>query len=139
MYLSRFLTWLLPIALLLCISASPAAAGSLSIRLVEAHNESTAVASGLRDVAGTLRQSLPYKGFDLLGSSSMGLPAKGTASLGSGFSVRCTGPQNSMSAVIMRNGKQVLSTSLNLRSNTPVILGGFSSKRGRLLVLLVAR
>ncbi len=133
---------LLPVCtllVLLSVGATPLNAGNLSIRLVEAHNESSAVAGGLRDVAGTLRQSLPYKGFDLVGSSGMGLPANGTASLGAGFSVRCSGPQNSMNATILRNGKQVLSTSLNLRSGTPVILGGFSSKRGRLLVLLVAR
>jgi hypothetical protein len=126
-------------SLALCVCAVSAEAAGLSVRLVEAHNDSAAVAGGLRDVSGTLRKNLPYTGFDLLSSRSLPLPANGSASLSHGFSVQCTGPQSGLKAVIKRNGKQMLSTTLNLRSNTPVILGGFTSSRGRILVLLVAR
>ena len=128
------------LALWVGLGAAPLHAGSLSIRLVEAHNESDAVASGLKDVQGTLRKNLQqYRGFDLLGSSSLPLPANATASPGSGFSVTCSGAQNNLSVVITRNRQEVVSTTLNLRNNTPVMLGGFTTKRGRMLVLLVAR
>lgn len=38
---------------------------TLSVRLVEAHNESAGVDAGLRDVEGTLRGNLPDTGFTL--------------------------------------------------------------------------
>lgn len=139
MHAARFSRHLVIAALTFCVCAVSAEAAELSVRLVEAHNESSSVAGGLRDVSGTLRKNLPYTGFDLLNSSALSLPAKGSASLSHGFSIQCTGPQNGLKAVISRNGKQLLSTTLNLRNNTPVILGGFTSSRGRILVLLVAR
>ncbi|MDA1043686.1 MAG: hypothetical protein O3C57_00525 [Verrucomicrobia bacterium] len=120
-------------------TAGPLHAEQLSLRLVEAHNESNVLAAGLSDVSDTLRKNLPYSGFDLLGSSGLPLPANGTAALGAGISARCSGPQNNLTIVITRNRQQVLSTTLNLHHNTPVILGGFTSTRGRMLVLLVAR
>ncbi len=128
------------LALFMGMATAPLHAGTLSLRLVEAHNDSDKIAPGLKDVSGTLRKNLNnYRGFDLMGSKSLALPAEGSASLGAGFSVKCSGPQKSLTAVITRNRQQVLSTTLNLRTNTPVILGGFTSKRGRMLVLLVAR
>ena len=125
----------------LCLPGlTPAFAGNaISVRLVEAHNESEEVAGGLGDVIGTLRKNLQYKGFALLGSKSMALPADGTVGLGRGFKVRCKGEQSGLHVTVLKGKEAVLETTLNLRDGSPVVLGGFQSKRGRVLLVLVAR
>ena len=143
-HLGRFLPTRIAVAALmgmLCLPAlTPAFAGSaLSVRLVEAHNESDQVAGGLDDVIGTLRKNLQYQGFALLSSKSMGLPADGTVGLSRGFKLRCKGAQSGLQVTLFKGKSTLLETTLNLRDGSPVVLGGFQSKRGRVLVVLVAR
>ena len=138
--------WVARIAMVLlvwgCFSvlASPVQAGeTLSIRLVEAHNEGEGMDAGLSDVASTLTKNLSYKTFSLLASRRLGLPADGRAGLSGGYSVACRGEQANLHVTVFKRKEAVLDTTLNLRDGSPVVLGGFASKRGRVLLVLIAR
>ena len=142
-----------PLAVALMLWASLAVAGdTLSIRLVEASNprkgrEGAAAGEraaqgapkGLEDIEDTLKQNLPFNTFALVDEQTMKLPASETANLARSFTVRCSGKQDALSVSLKRNKEELLSSVLSLRDNKPVILGGFPSDKGKLLVVLVAR
>ena len=130
---------LLSAMFLVAACALPAhAAKSLSIRLVHATQQPKASTRGLEDVAGVLTRSLPYNHFALEASGSLGLPAAGTASLG-GYSVRCDGPQNRVTIQVRQGKKVLINTTVSLRDKTPLVLGGLSASKGKLLLVFVAR
>lgn len=136
--MKRNLTWILMIGLVL--AAGNALAGStLGIRLVEASNSGQGMGAGLGDVSRLLQENLPFKSFQLLASRSMSLPANGTASLSAGFVARCSGSQKSLNVVIENGGRKVLQSTVELRDGSPLILGGFSSGKGKLIVILLAK
>jgi hypothetical protein len=114
-------------------------ADSLSIRLVQAGNEGSGVGGGLGDVAQLLQDNLRFKSFQLVSSKSIGLPANGAAELGQGFTARCSGGANNLSVAIERSGKRVLSSTVQLQRGTPLIVGGFSSGNGKMIVILSLR
>lgn len=130
---------LLSLLLTATLPASAQAGGTLAVRLVEAHNDRDGAADGLGDVAGVLRKNLQYRGFDLLGSGSIGLPADGQVGLPRGFRLECHGPQQALKVTVIRGGETLIDTTLNLRSGSPVVLGGFQSDRGRILLVLIVR
>lgn len=119
--------------------AGTAAAGSVSIRLVQASNEGSGVGGGLGDVAQLLQDNLKFKSFQLVSSKSIGLPASGAAELGQGFTARCSGTADNLSVSIERGGKRVLSSTVQLQPGTPVMMGGFSSGNGKMIVILSLR
>ncbi len=119
--------------------ASSAAADSLGIRLVQAANDGSGVGGGLADVAQLLQDNLKFKSFQLVSSKSVGLPASGATELGQGFTARCSGGADNLSVTIERSGRRVLSSTVQLQRGTPVILGGFSSGAGKMIVILSLR
>lgn len=132
--------WVMGMWLALAGLAVPAwAGGSVSIRLVQAGNDGGGVGSGLGDVAQLLQDNLKFKSFQLVSSKSIGLPAKGAAELGQGFTARCSGTAESLDVAIERGGKRVLSSTVQLQAGTPVILGGFASGGGKMIVILSLR
>ncbi len=136
--MNRYLTLSLVLGVILVAGAS-FAGSTLSVRLVEASNSGQGMGSGLADVSGLLRDNLPYKSFQLLTSRSLTLPANGTAALSGGMVAKCSGPQGSMNVVIEKGGKQVMQSTVELRDGTPLILGGFSSSKGKMIVILLAK
>ncbi|MBT3191749.1 MAG: hypothetical protein HN341_04270 [Verrucomicrobia bacterium] len=120
------------------LSAS-AQAGSLSVRLVRASHTAGGSSSGLGDVIPVFQKSLPYSHYSLAGSTSMTLPAsKATRQLG-GYSVTCSGSQNSLAITVKHGRKQLLNTSVRLSRGKPLILGGFPSGQDKLVLVFVAR
>jgi hypothetical protein len=134
----RNLTWVLIIGLILTAGVS-LAGSTLSIRLVEASHAGQGMGNGLGDVSKLLRENLPFKSFQLLASRSMSLPADGVASLSAGFVARCSGNQGSLNVVIESGGRKVLQSTVELRDGSPLILGGFSSGKGKLIVILLVK
>lgn len=134
----RNLSWLVVVCLLL--GAGVSRAGSvLSIRLVEASQKGQGMGTGLGDVSRLLQENLPFKSFQLLASRSMALPAGGVASLSGGMVARCSGEQGSMTVVIENGGRKVMQSTVELRDGSPLILGGFPSGKGKLIIILLAK
>jgi hypothetical protein len=125
--------------LALACMAGTAQAESLSIRLVQASNEGGGVGGGLADVAQLLQDNLRFKSFQLVSSRSISLPANGATELGQGFTARCSGGAGNMSVAIERGGKRVLSSTVQLQRGAPLLLGGFSSGGGKMIVILLLK
>ena len=123
------------------LAATTTFAGStLSVRLVEASNGGGGMGTGLGDVAHLLQSNLPYRSFQLLGSRSMSLPAESSAALGRGVTVNCSGQQGGVTVTVDIGGRTALQSTVSLRDNTPLVLGGFSSgSKGKLIVILLAK
>jgi hypothetical protein len=113
--------------------------GSLSMRLVEASNAGSGVDSHLRDVASALKGQLPFNSYRLLSSGGASLPAGNTKTSLSGYSVTCNGPQNALKITISHGKRTLVSTTASLRNGRPILLGGFPSNGGKLIIVFVAR
>lgn len=130
----------LAVAAALGMLSSPCVAGSrLSVRLVEASNEGTGVSAGLEDVASAMRSSLVFRSYTLVGSRSTPLPAPGSVIRLGPYSVKCSGPQSSLAIRVSKGGRDLLKTTVNLRDDKPLILGGFPSTRGKMILVFLAR
>ncbi len=112
--------------------------GSLSMRLVEVSNAGRGVDSSLKDVASALQGQLSFNSYRLVSSGSTALPAGNTKTSLSGYSVACDGPQNALTITILHGRKKLVSTTVNLRNGHPVLLGGFPSSGGKLIIVFVA-
>jgi hypothetical protein len=111
----------------------------LSIRLVEASNAGQGAGGGLEDVAQLLKENLPFNSFRLLASRSMALPANGSVTLDEGIQARCSGDQRNLTVVIERGRKEEVRSTVELRRDTPLIVGGFPSKNGKMIVILMLK
>ena len=127
-------------AILLIASTAAAWAGNtLSMRLVEASNGDGGMDSSLNDVASALRGQLAFKSYRRVASGSVPLPAnKNKASL-SGYTITCSGPQNALAIKISKGRSNLVNTTVNLRDGRPLLLGGFPSKNGKMIVVFIAR
>ena len=112
---------------------------SLVIRLVLAHNASKKVHRGLADVQKTLTQNLPYTGFDLQDQKRLPLPGGGQVEMRHHIKLTASGGQQSLTVRVRQKRKPFVNTTLKLADGRPVILGGIPSKRGKLLVVIIAR
>ena len=120
--------------------ALPCLAGDqLSIRLVKASNSDRGSSAGLQDVFAKLAKSLPYKHYSLVASGSLRLPAKKAVQQLGEYTVRCDGKQSELSITVQRKGKQVLRKTANLPDGTHLIVGGFPTAGGKLILVFVAR
>ena len=115
------------------------AGSTLSVRLVEASHAGQGMDTGLGDVSQLLRDNLPFKSFQLLASRSLSLPADGVASLSRGLVARCSGDQRNLSVTVESGGRKVMQSTVELRDGTPLIMGGFSSGKGKLILILLAK
>jgi hypothetical protein len=112
---------------------------SLVIRLVLAHNTSEKVHKGLADVQKTLTENLPYTGFDLQDQKRLPLPGGGQVQMRHNIKLTASGGQESLTVRVRQKRRPFVNTTLKLTDGRPVILGGIPSKRGRLLVVIIAR
>ena len=131
--------WIAALIVLLTLAAGAQAAGSLSIRLVEASNEGSGASAGLKDIAGILKGSLAFSNYKLIGSSTMRLPAAGEKGRVGDYEVICTGSQQSISITVMRGGQVMLTTQVRMQDGVPLILGGFPGGAGRHVLVFTAR
>jgi hypothetical protein len=131
-YIARTLTILL-------LTAATSLAGSLSMRLVEASNTGSGIEKSLGDVASALKAQLPFSSYKLIASGATTLPANGSRTSLGGYTVTCAGPQTSLTIQITKGRQQLANTTVNLRSGRPLLLGGFPSKSGKLIVVFIAR
>ena len=124
------------VAVLMGLAASGVRAATLNVRLVEASQSGPSTAPGLQDVAGLLARNTPYTHFALLSSRSMTLPGEGTLTMGTGVSVACSGSPKSLNILVRQGGSTVLKTTVKIDDQAPLILGGFPSRGGKLLLIL---
>jgi hypothetical protein len=118
--------------------AIPAMAGDLSIRLVEATNGEGVSSSGLEDVVEVLKRNLAYQNYTLAGEATVGLPAKGETRQLRNYTVVFSGPKDNLSITVKQGSKRLLATTVKIESGTPLILGGFPSKTGKMVLVFVA-
>ncbi len=112
---------------------------TLSIRLVAASNAGQGVGAGLGDVAQLLSGNLPFNSFRLIAQQSMPLPAKGAVHLAEGILARCSGDPRNLTVIIEKNGKVQIQSTVELRKNTPLLLGGLPSEGGKMIVILLTK
>lgn len=128
------------LALLLWAAALTGLAGDkLGLRLVEATNDNSGVAPQLADVADLLKRNMPFTGYRLLDTKTLALPAKGAVEMKLGFSVRCTGEQNNLAVTVVQKRDVLLRTTAALEDGKPLILGGFPTTDGRIILILLVR
>ncbi len=133
--------WLLfGLALALALRPADAPATQLSVRLIEASNAEGGMDRALQDIAPLLRNNLPFKTYTLVDAQAVRLPSTGQAlTLRGGYIVRCQGSLERLAVTVELNGRVLIQTEIALRPGAPMILGGFSGGRGKMLVVLVAR
>jgi hypothetical protein len=123
----------------LFVATTVLAGSSLSMRLVEASNTGGGVASSLEDVAGALRGQLPFNTYQQLAAGSTALPASGSTSQLGDYQITCSGPQNALAIKVARGRRTLINTTVNLRDGKPVLLGGFPSAGGKLIIVFKSR
>jgi hypothetical protein len=123
-----------------CLLTSSAHAGdSLFIRLVNASNSEQGVDPQLADVIKVLKRTLVFKSYTLAASAAQPLPAKDSESRLAELKIKCSGSQNNL-RITVRKGKSVLlNTTVDLKDNTPLVLGGFPGKNGHQILIFLAR
>ncbi len=129
---------LMLVALLGAFADGATGASTLSIRLVEASRSVAPSSADLGDVTEILQRNLPFASYTLQGTQNLPLPASQTVGLG-GYTVACSGPAQELQVVVQRGGRVLISTVLRLQDGTPVIVGGFPSANGRLILVFVVR
>ena len=115
------------------------AGSAVSVRLVEASNSPGGDGGGLEDVLEILQQNLPYKFYKLVEKADVSLPAQDTATNLGDLTVSCSGKQESLKIVVRRKNRVALNTTVNLKDKKPLILGGFPTAKGKLVLVFVAR
>ena len=129
----------LTVLLLICVMASSAcAADTLFIRLVRASNTDEGIDPQLRDVVQMLRRTLVFKSYSLIGAARHRLPTKGMESRLAEFSVRCSGTQRNLRITVRRGRSVLLNTTVDLKDNIPLVLGGFPGKGGHQVLIFLA-
>ena len=132
-------TWCLAF-LCLCAWTLPAMAGSsMSIRLVEASAQGKGDSSGLEDVVDVLKKNLPLPFYTLVDRTRISLPANGKPlNLGS-YTITCTGSQDALVIVVQQGARKLLQTSVKLDNKSPLVLGGFPSEKGKMVLVFVVK
>jgi hypothetical protein len=121
------------------LGAIPAHAGSvLQVQLVSADKTQASPRSGLGAVEGLLKRNTPYSNFQVLAVRSAALPASTTLDMGRGVIVKCAGAQDRLSIEVLSGGRAMLRSTVSLRDQTPLVLGGFPSGGSKLMVIVTA-
>lgn len=130
---------LIAIVMICCTAAIGIAGGTVSIRLVEASNDGSEKDSRLSDVMPVLKRSLVFKKYSLIASSSLKIPASGEAKSVGGYTITCKGSQRSLGIQVKKGRTSLLNTTASLSRGKPLVLGGFPSKNGRMILVFLLR
>ncbi len=115
-------------------------AGELvTLRLVEASNTGDGVSPELKDVGSILKAQLPFKSYRLVDRGKCKLPADQSIGMSRGYRIRCTGVQDNFTIKIRQGKSEILQTTVALKDGKPLMLGGFPSNKGKLLLILLAK
>ena len=115
----------------LLLASTPAMAGPemLNVKLVKLSSRG-GVTPGLENVAAIIQRNLPYAGCELVDQKACVLPANATLKFKGNYSLVCTSKAEGLVVTILKNDKLMLSTAVNLKDSTPVMLGGFVGGAG---------
>ncbi len=103
------------------------AAELLNVQQVELTKKGE-VTPGLEEVAAIIRRCLPYEGCKLIDQQSCRLPANATLNFKGDYQLVVKTIEGAkISVTILRNKKQLLSTSIVVNDSDPVVVGGFNS------------
>jgi hypothetical protein len=127
----------LGILLLMALLTLPAAADTLSVRLVQMSNGAAYIDPDLSDMAGTIKQ-LPYSTYKIVDSKTVALPANGTVNLSAGLAIVLKGAAANLDVDILRGGASTYKSTLGLRVGTPFSTV-LSSGAGKYLLILVVK
>lgn len=130
---------ILPVCLVMAITASAHGAEALRIRMIRGSNVPGATPAALADVVAMMANTLAFQAYSLDAEVHFDLPAKEDMKLLRVYEVTCSGPASQLNVKIVRKGKRILSTVATVRPDHPVILGGFPAREGgmRMFVLTV--
>ena len=124
------------IALALMFGACLASAGTMSVRLVHATDAEGGMDPRLSDISGILG-SLRFESFSLLDSDTVRLPAEEVRiRMAQGYTLTCNGTQGDLAIEMNHNGQSLLKTTATLRRGKPLILGGFPTREGKIILVL---
>ncbi len=114
--------------------------------LIRASNESAPLDYHLDAVVPKLRKIFQFTGYELLGqgSGAVNTPGETTMDLGKGHSLelkirREKGDRFKAEVRWVHDGKALVSTSVSMSRNQPVVLGGSKEGNGTLIVTLTAK
>lgn len=126
------------VLLIFSLLCGAAHAQTVSIRMVEGYNskDKATFPAELNDVKSLLQSNLPFNTYKLIGSNAVKLPADQTANLGQGYSISCKGNQQSLAVKILFKNKVKLNSTVRLQPGKPLIIGGFSSGKGKILFVM---
>ncbi len=110
----------------------------LSIRWVEASNTVQDNDHKLADVMAILTAQLPFTSYKLVDYKLIPLPAEYSTSLARGYQLKCHGQQSRLAVEVRHQNVDLLKTTVSLKDNKPLILGGFPTEDGKLILILVA-
>lgn len=119
------------LATLLLLASTPAMAGPemLNVKLVKLSSRG-GVTPGLENVAAIIQRNLPYAGCELVDQKACVLPANATLKFKGNYTLVCTSKAEGLVVTILKSDKLMLSTAVNLKDSTPVMLGGFVGGTG---------
>ena len=128
------------------IAAAHAETVDMEALLIRASNESAPLDYHLDAVVPKLRKIFQFQSYELLGqgSGAVNTPGETTIDLGKGHSLelkirREKGDRFKAEVRWMHGGKALVSTSVSMSRNQPVILGGSKEGSGTLIVTLTAK
>ena len=123
-------------AVALVFGACLANAGTMSVRLVHASDAEGGIDPELSDISGIL-SSLRFESFSLLDSDTVQLPADDARiRMAQGYTLTCNGTQDDLAIEMNHNGQALLKTIATLRRGKPLILGGFPTREGKIILVL---
>ena len=133
----RYAIVLITILLLLFLNATSIAGEFVTLRLVEASNTDGGVPPELKDVGGILRAQLPFTNYRLVDRGKCNLPANQTIRMSRGYNIQCTGTQDNFTVNVRQRKSEILQTTVAIKDGKPLMLGGFPSDKGKLLLILL--
>ena len=140
----RFYWLLAALALLAWLPSARAQDGmtSLQVLMIQAQNESAPIDRRLEKVEYKLRRVFGFQFYRYVGEGNLSLPQRGegTISLPDGhrLHIRLGGKGGHAEVRWFRNQEALLSTSVGLSRNAPIVLGGIPSNGGKLILVLTS-
>lgn len=133
----HLMIWLLAFLTLAPVLAA-SADEQINLKLVLAKKtENGSVGKGLNDLKDLLKSNLSYNSYTLLGQKTVPLEENKEISLAGEVTVAIANvKEHALNLSIKHGKKKVLSARVNLRKGKPAVLGGFSGKKGKMMVVL---
>ena len=136
--MTRKLIVLIAVMLSPLLQGKSVAGDVVTLRLVEASNSGVGIPSELKDVGSILAAQLPFDSYRLVDRAKCNLPANQMISMARGYTVQCAGIQDNLTITVRERKSEILQTTVALKDGKPLMLGGFPSNKGKLLIILLA-